>query len=153
MTETARATWGKAQDAAILGLTLIQPWATVVVHHGKRIENRPWKPPAWALGKRLAIHAGKKYDNDVAADLWTSHRISVPTKSAIALGAIIGTARLYGFIDGDEGSRLVALDQRRWFFGPFGWLLEDVRPLATPIPCAGALGLWRLPEAVEAQLR
>lgn len=139
----ARATWGRNRDQEILGLTLVQPWATVVVHHGKRIENRPWKPPAWAIGKRLAIHAGKKYDDQVARDLWTHTGISVPCKKAIVLGAIVGTARLAGYVTD-------SMDP--WFFGPFGWQLEDVRALAEPIPCGGALGLWRLPEAVAAQI-
>jgi hypothetical protein len=31
--------------------------------------------------------------------------------------------------------------------------LAGVRPLAEPVPCKGALGLWRLPEDVEKAVR
>ena len=29
-----------------------------------------------------------------------------------------------------------------WASGPYCWLLENVRPLANPIPAKGRLGLW-----------
>lgn len=37
-----------------------------------------------------------------------------------------------------------------WAFGPWAWLLGDVRQLPAPVPCKGALGLWRVPADVEA---
>jgi hypothetical protein len=37
--------------------------------------------------------------------------------------------------------------------GQFHITLTKVRPLAEPIPCRGALGLWRLPEDVEKAVR
>lgn len=37
--------------------------------------------------------------------------------------------------------------------GQFHWELDDVRPLPDPVPCRGALGLWRLPEDVEKAVR
>lgn len=40
-----------------------------------------------------------------------------------------------------------------WFFGPFGWALDEIRPLAEPVPCKGALGLWRVPEHIEHLMR
>jgi hypothetical protein len=33
------------------------------------------------------------------------------------------------------------------------WQLGDQRPLAEPIPCKGALGLWTVPEDVESAVR
>lgn len=38
---------------------------------------------------------------------------------------------------------------------PWGWhwTLADVRPLATPVPCKGAQGFWRLPDAVDKLVR
>lgn len=35
----------------------------------------------------------------------------------------------------------------------FAWLLDDVRALAQPIPCRGALGLWTVPADIERQIR
>ena len=48
-----------------------------------------------------------------------------------------------------EGLRMPLpwVDQARWFMGPIGWLLEDVRPL-TPITCKGGHGLWDVPRDV-----
>ena len=39
-----------------------------------------------------------------------------------------------------------------WLTGRYGWLLDDPRPLATPIACRGAQGLWRVPADVVAQM-
>jgi hypothetical protein len=40
-------------------LTLIQPWATLVMRCGKDVENRTWTPPESQLrpGDRFWIHA------------------------------------------------------------------------------------------------
>lgn len=46
-------------------LTLHQPWATCIAHHGKRVENRTWAPPQSIVGQRIAIHAGMKLDREV----------------------------------------------------------------------------------------
>ena len=35
-----------------------------------------------------------------------------------------------------------------WFTGPYGWTIADVRAI-DPIPCKGALALWRVPIAVR----
>lgn len=41
-------------------LTIWQPWATLIMIGAKPYEFRSWKPPAWLIGKRLAIHAGAR---------------------------------------------------------------------------------------------
>lgn len=57
-----------------------------------------------------------------------------------------------------EGERTIwtLTDQERAFGdyspGRFAWLLANIRPLATPIPATGALGLWTPPDAVAAQI-
>lgn len=40
-------------------LTLWQPWASLIASGHKTIETRSWRPPTAAIGKQLAIHAGK----------------------------------------------------------------------------------------------
>jgi hypothetical protein len=40
-------------------ITLWPEWAHAIVHLGKRVENRDWRPPASLIGQRIAIHAGK----------------------------------------------------------------------------------------------
>lgn len=43
-------------------------------------------------------------------------------------------------------------DQRRWFFGPIGYVLRDVRALAELVPCRGWQGFWTLPHDVETRV-
>lgn len=33
------------------------------------------------------------------------------------------------------------------------WRLDRIKALATPVPCRGALGLWAVPHAIEAEIR
>lgn len=139
----------------IKGLTVQQPWAHLISMAAtdpdryKRIENRTWAPRSH-VGHYLAIHAGKKIDasalgsiRDFAPDIW------LPNKADLQLGAIVAVCRLERVI----GDSLQAPEaQRRWLFGPKGWLLEDVRKIE-PIPCVGAQGLWELPPDVLVQVR
>lgn len=43
-------------------------------------------------------------------------------------------------------------DQRRWFFGPVGYVLRDVIALPTAVPCRGWQGFWSLPDDVRAKV-
>lgn len=45
-----------------LALTILQPWACAIVHGPKRVENRTWAPPAYLVGQRIWLHAGKAFD-------------------------------------------------------------------------------------------
>lgn len=120
-------------------LTIWQPWANAIAHHGKRIENRTWPPPKSIIGERIAIHAGKKVDKDAVTMLGVE---PVPT------GAIIATAVVLGWTNGLPESH----SQHRWFCGPCGWVLDQIRPLANPEPCRGAQGLWDVPPEVAARI-
>lgn len=39
-------------------ITIKQPWASLIVHGIKDIENRSWACPKKYLGERVLIHAG-----------------------------------------------------------------------------------------------
>jgi len=77
-------------------------------------------------------------------------------------GHIVGLAEIVGVVEpGGEwvwasrsGSvRDLTPTERRWWQGGFALLLSDVRPLSEPVPCKGALGLWRVPAEVETEVR
>lgn len=127
----------------MLALTLYQPWAFIVVHGGKDIENRPWAPPlSWMKNKPyFAIHAGLHYDKEGAE--WLRARGSSWQPEDIIHGAILGTARIGGVVKQSDS---------RWFIGPFGWLLEDIRPIK-PLSCRGMQGLWPMPAELEKAVR
>jgi hypothetical protein len=38
------------------------------------------------------------------------------------------------------------------FFGPYGWVFDNLRALQTPIKIAGQMGLWEIPEEIGTQL-
>lgn len=130
-------------------LTLIQPWLWSIVDGPKRVENRKWKPWPEVVGQTIALHAGKTYD-DEAADILREYELEPPARGVCIQSAIVGVARVASFVRGEAGDPIVMPDQMKWFFGPYGWLLEDVRKLREPVPCKGALALWRLPPAIEA---
>lgn len=126
-------------------LTLWQPWAWAICHAGKRIENRPWKPWPSVVGRDVAIHAGAKGDPD-AYLVMPGRAKDLPLPADLPRSAVVAVARVTGWAGDDLD---LSPEQRRWFSGPYGWTLEDVRVLPQPVPCKGSLGLWSLPPAVE----
>jgi hypothetical protein len=129
-------------------ITLIRPWAWAICHAGKRVENRSWHPPLKVIGQRIAVHAGKKYDHRDAEWIQATFNVKVPAESLQPTG-IVATALLSEIVmDRDKPWT----EHRRWYFGPYGWVLEDVRPLPEPIPCRGAQGLWDVPADIAERL-
>jgi len=117
-------------------LTLWRPWPHAILFGGKRIENRPWKPWASIIGKRIAVHAGLRYDDAGAAWMRAQELYDPPEGPWCPAGVIVGTARVTGFVEASDDP---------WFVGPFGWLLADVEAFDMPVACRGAQGLWRVP--------
>lgn len=134
-------------------LSVQQPWAAAIAYGPKRVENRTWAAPGWALRTVIAIHASKKPDAGAMpppGESWPEHH-------RMHLGAVIAVATLAGcHLSPDFGGTCGAT---RPLCSPWAvrdqyhWLLADVRPLAEPVPCRGALGLWRLPDEVEKAVR
>ncbi len=159
-------------------LTLTQPWAGLVASGIKLVENRPRKMIRRDdFGKRFAIHASRLVDDlvydrivdidDKLADrdgiIWKDDtknqpwvRLSRITSAVIAVAAIEHAVVEWGdagrLVDacGANGNPVVDLgNQRRWFFGPIGYVLRDVHALPTPVPCRGWQGFWTLPHDIE----
>lgn len=151
----------------MLGLTLWRPWHCAILYRTedpKRVENRPWAPWSMVIGKRIALHAGKRFEDDVA-DL-----LCVKGDPRAQYMGIVGTAVVRGWIHVSKELLLPGADNlthsdtltraeaqvyagSRWFFGPYGWVLEDVRVLPEPIPCRGNQALWPVPDEIAARLR
>jgi hypothetical protein len=127
-------------------LTIWQPWAACICHGDKRVENRGWRPPDNIVGEVIAVHAGKMYDARGEQEIIRLGLEIPPRRYRTTYGAILGLATVKGV------SRHLPDDP--WFSGPFGWLLDDVRPLDHPVPCRGAQGLWTVPpEILESVLK
>lgn len=163
-------------------LTLTQPWAGLVASGVKLVENRPRSILGREhFGRPFALHASRQIDEkvyrtirEIAPELHLDeelteeqlpawYRLSRITSAVIAVATVERAVIEWHdgtIVDrhGVNGGPVVDLgDQRRWFFGAVGYVLRDVRALATPVPCRGALGFWTLPPevaaGVEGQLR
>lgn len=143
-------------------LTLHRPW-DVAMLHGKLIENRKWKPPVDLVGQRFALHAGEHYDYDGLAFIKRTLGVGSLPEESIA-GVVFATTKLIGWVEigtaaalkqGEpiastaEAARVIGSP---WLFGPVGWVLEDTRRLAKPVPCRGFQRLWHLPTDVLARV-
>ncbi|MFD4543552.1 hypothetical protein [Streptomyces bauhiniae] len=124
----------------IRGITIRQPWAACILHGDKRVENRP---RSWAPGWRL-LHAGAETDRAALRDPLVARTIrghELPTR------AVLGIVRITGSHT-DPGEPCSPWAQT----GCVHVGLDDVHPLALPVPCGGQLGPWRVPLAVFEQV-
>lgn len=130
-------------------ITIWQPFASLLVYGKKPVENRTWKP-SLKVGDAVAIHAGKAsvevsgWMLDEMLDLPVEH-----AKTALLSGVILGTMVYQGVISHPEE---LPTHERKWFFGPFGWVLRSPVPLKTPVKIRGAQGLWKVPEDIAGVL-
>ena len=117
-------------------LSIQQPWANLIINHGKPVENR-----TWATGYRgpLLIHAAKRYDRVGA--FWLEGNPDFQDIAGFLYdlpgGCIIGMVNL---ID------CVTSHQSRWFSGPHGLVLADPVAFKRSIPYRGKLGLFDVPD-------
>jgi hypothetical protein len=138
-------------------LTLWRPWEIAILSGSKTVENRSWPPPKSVIGTRIALHAGKKYDYVSAEAI--KQVLGLATIESTP-GVIVGTVLIAGYVkigtkgrDGTATSpELLPLLKSVWFFGEYGWALQDVRALAKPVPCKGMQGLWVVPPEIEAEV-
>lgn len=139
-------------------LSLTQPWATLVAVGAKAIETRSW---ATYYRGPLMIHAAKGFPS-ASKDLLLNRRFyqtlaragyafpeDLPRGAIIAVGRLVDVRQMTQdtwpkhFEAAAQAHEAAFGDYRA---GRFAWLLADVRPLPTPIPCRGALGLWTPPD-------
>lgn len=115
-------------------LSIQQPWAWLIVHGHKSVENRTW--PTNYRGP-LLIHAGKTFDHDGYEWVCDVFGIAIPT--GLDVGGIVGHATL---------TACVREHPSPWFFGPFGFVLTDAAPMPLE-PCRGQLGIFRAPKVLH----
>lgn len=128
-------------------LSIRQPWVWGIFFAGKEVENRDW---ATKVRGRVLVHASA----GMTRDEWhrfldTAHTISYqrPFQSGLALPAFKNLPRgcLFG---GVTITDCVEEHESPWFFGRYGFVLADPKPLPAPIPYKGKLGFFRVPASV-----
>ena len=140
-------------------ITLHQPWANLVAHHGKDIENRTWPPPAKLIGRRIAIHAAKNTPQSRVFAAWDwleksgfSLFPAIPPGDK-SWGAVLAVATLEEYrLPAQPETYAHQLGSRWWMRDHYGWILADVVALPEPIPCRGWQRIWYLPDDVAAKL-
>lgn len=118
-------------------LSIRQPWAWLILHAGKDIENRDW--PTRFRG-RVLIHTGKgmtsdEYDDamDLASRLCRS--LALPSYESLERGGIVGSVEIVDCVNASASP---------WFFGNYGFVLRN--PLALPfMSWRGQLGFFEVP--------
>lgn len=147
-------------------LSLTQPMAWAIFH-GKDVENRNWNTH---YRGPLLIHASMKFD---AAHLqWLKDnqgKLGITLPNRFYHGALLGIVTLERVMRKGSQEAIIGVpapsigDQEReleclrkanseyfspWFFGPYGFVLKDAKPLSEPIPYRGMLGLFEVPDAI-----
>ena len=152
----------------MIAITLHQPWAQLLADGRKRYETRGWAPQAVRFGERIAIHAGLKWDLDLAAAAE-----SFGYHGDMPRGVIVATARLvawhqcaqpYGEPDVNAhwyvrvartvgtdpdarmvDGRLLIREDRYGDYGPgrWAWRFDELEVVDPPAPARGAQGFWR----------
>jgi hypothetical protein len=126
----------------IKALSIMQPWAWLIVNGWKDLENRTWTT---SYRGQLLIHASKDIDfqgyNFIIRN-GLMNEIDMPEIDDFQRGGIVGQAELYDIVT-NAPSDWAATDQ-------YHWILRDAKPLPF-IPCRGALSVWTpSPEILQA---
>lgn len=124
-------------------LTVKQPYALGLVANMKPVENRPWAPPRWLVGRRLLIHAGlctEYLDNPFAMRKFRGLWVKSPR--TFARGAIVGHVRIDGSVPIDGRPVLCP-----WSIGPCCWLSKDGVEIE-PIPYRGGQRIFGVPARI-----
>jgi hypothetical protein len=150
-------------------ISLLQPWASLVVLGHKKIETRSWNTK---YRGELLIHASlpRKHAIDLAIQPFFYECLGgLRGVYDLPVGAIIGkvnlkyTAKTDNVVEwdsksvamvGDEEITLIHLSKQELAFGDYspgryGWLLSDPVQFAKPIPCKGSLSIWDLSKELE----
>jgi len=118
-------------------LSIRQPWAWLILHAGKDVENRTWRT---SYRGPILIHAAQKGDSEQWYHLWhTRVNWNLPPLAEMGLGGFVGTATIVDCVTDSESV---------WFDGAYGFVLADVKPLPKFIPYRGRLGLFNVDDSV-----
>lgn len=135
----------------MLALSVRQPWAWLIVHGPKNIENRTQR--AHYRGP-LLIHASKGMTQEEyqhACEYAEHYGVMPPAPGELVRGALIGRAKLSGVLGPSQNPH------RAWHMpNAYGWVLDDREPLERPVPWRGNQGLFQVPPSAldsEASVR
>lgn len=124
----------------MIALSIRQPWAWLIVHGHKDVENRTWST---LYRGEFLVHAAKRMTDaewEDAAWFAQERGVQVPLPYELHFGGVIGQAEIYDC--------LLTSDSRWHEPAQWGFMLRNARPLPFQ-PCAGRLKFFALPYAGE----
>jgi activating signal cointegrator 1 len=122
-------------------ISLWQPWASLIADGRKKIETRHWRPPAWAVGQPLAIHATMKVDADFSRECGYDP-LTIPRGCVVA---IVRLDKFEKFTEAFQKEIMLYPEGRYGDFemGRFGWFCTLIEKLNPPIAARGYQSLWK----------
>jgi hypothetical protein len=90
----------------------------------------------------LLIHAGKTPHRNAEAVVAQCHAEGIPLPESVNAGGIVGVVDVVDVVESHPS---------RWFVGPYGYVLENPRPLPFH-PLRGRTGVWETGLELEALL-
>ena len=128
-------------------ISLLQPWASLVIMGVKTIETRSWQTP---YRGELLIHASRGKKGGILCTE-PPFRKYIPNFSQLPFGALIGYVTLQKIVPVEmlclSSDTLAALTLEEKAFGDYtkgryAWILAEPVLFEKPIPAKGTLGLW-----------
>lgn len=127
-------------------LTIKQPWASLLVHGIKTVENRSWTT---AYRGPIAIHAGASRERNAAQmiadclgrELTKHERVRWLLDADLPHGQVLGVVDLLDVVPVEQTHQ----QESPWVLGPWCWRVrarQQFQPDARPT-VAGKLGLWK----------
>ena len=123
-------------------ISLIQPWATLIVAGLKRYETRSWSTP---YRGRILIHASKKLDKRYLARPDVARLVMQAGLTTFPTGVIVGRATIAGCVPSEELADLIPDAEALvgdFGEGRFAWAMQNAVMFDQPIECKGHLGIW-----------
>ena len=136
----------------MLALSIRQPWIWAILECGKTVENREWStnyrgPILLHASQGMTLREYYDFHNDVfcgsapfSYEVLIRHN-TMPEAKELLRGGIVGSADLVDCVTESASP---------WFFGPYGFVLENVRPLPF-LPYKGRLGFFNVDETPAAR--
>jgi hypothetical protein len=142
------------------GLSLKQPWATLVAIGAKQVETRAWQT---TYRGDLVICSSAKFDKADArlcvepplSDVLAAYGVNVQALASFPTGQALAVVTLERCCPVGDVAPVLSEQELAcgdYSAGRWAWMLRYARRIR-PIPAKGALGVWRLPVALEEAVR
>ena len=131
-------------------ISLLQPWASLLVMGVKTMETRNW---GTKYRGEILIHASQGKAGEIFSKE-NYFKKYIPDFKKLPFGAIIGVATIIDVVKieslhmADELLNRLTMEEKAfgdYSSGRFAWILEDHKQFKIPIPARGTLSIWEYP--------